>query len=113
MSKVNLGKKGLIFQLIACSPSSRELRAGTGGRNYSRSQGEVLLTGLLSLLSYSTHDSELPHTNTSIINQDLSTGKSGGGNLSVEVPSSQMTRAFVNLGHKNGQHSDHSFTRYF
>lgn len=44
LSNSNLGRKGL-FHLIACSPSLKEVRAGTQGRrNSCRGHGRVLLT---------------------------------------------------------------------
>lgn len=48
-----------LLHLTACSPSFREVRVGTQGRNRWRGHGEIALTGLLSCCvqpSYHTQD---------------------------------------------------------
>lgn len=100
------------------SPSLREARAGTQGRNWGRSHRRMLLTGLISM-ACSTWFLNQPRINspgggtahsglaspTPIINQEtvptkLHPGYSAGGICSAEVLSSQVMQANLHQGDK-------------
>ena len=114
MTGSTLERRGFM-SVHSCSPSRREV--GSGGTEAETMEVAAYWLaphGLLSLLSYITQD-HLPRDGTAhsglspptpIINQEkgspaMPTGQSDGGMFSVEVLSSQMTMACVELTKTN------------
>ena len=115
-SKVTWGWKTL-FYLTACGPSSREVRAGSQGRNLETgTDAQVmkrcyLLTGSFYFLFHKDHPPRSGTTSAEwtliYISRQLETftaglpaGQYGRDIFSVEVPSSQMILACVKLTQK-------------
>lgn len=57
----------------------------------------MLFIGLLSLLSYTTHDLLALPTQEHAMPPDLHTGQSDGADSSCDIPFSQITLTFVKL----------------
>jgi hypothetical protein len=82
-----------------------------GSRSWCRGQGGMLLTSLLSLLSYRTQDYHprdgTTHNGPSPLDHQLrkcSTAGAHGGTSPAESPFSVITPAFVMLTHKTSQY---------
>lgn len=116
-TKRNMGRKGLISSHISTSRSTavrQELEHEVGGRNWGRDQAGILLTGLLSLLSYIAQyhlyrDGNCPWwLGPPTVNMDQENAlpysprsQSDGGNSSAEVLFSQDTLVCVMLTKAN------------